>query len=379
MQEQLEQMVLGPLQPGAVLGLQRGDDLQLFAAGFMEREQLRPMRPDAIFRISSMSKPIIALALLQLVWEGSVQLHDPVSRWLPELGNPKVLTRIDAELDETVPAKTEILVEHLLSSRMGTGILALPASATPIQREIARLKLAGFGPDNPASAIDQDEWLRLLGELPLMAEPGSQWIYNTSTYVQGVLIFRVTGRPLSKQLAERIFDPLGMIDTGFYVPPENLDRLTAAYAGDLTPIDSPPNSAWAQPPKLEASLLSTAADYAAFARMLARRGAGPKGRLLDEELMRRMLSDQLTPSQRKGGAAFLDGRGWGYGVSVDAGRQLNGNWTGEIGWAGGLGSSWTSHLEEDEAIIILGCIGIDNPDVMAAHVELTTIALTEPD
>jgi CubicO group peptidase (beta-lactamase class C family) len=375
LQTQLEQLVLGSLQPGAVFGVQQGEQLELFAAGFMEREHERPMRPDAIFRISSMSKPIVALALLQLVEDGVVQLDDPVARWLPELAQPNVLLRIDAPLDDIVPAETPITVKHLLSSRMGTGILPMPPDRTPIQREIARLGLPGFGPDNPAQPLDQDEWLEQLGQLPLMAEPGARWFYNTSTYVQGVLVSRIARRPLSEQLAERIFGPLGMSDTGFFVPVGKLGRLTAAYDADLKLIDHPVNSAWSQPPRFEASLLSTAADYAAFVRCLHQRGTHSGGRLLGEELVKLMVSDHLTAEQREGGKAFLDGRGWGYGLSVDARRGADYAFTGEIGWAGGLGTSWTSHLDSDSAVFILGCRAIDHPEVMAAHVDLTKTAL----
>src|SRR5690606_1714375 len=121
-QTQLERLIEGPLQPGAVVGLMRGDKISLFSAGYMESERQRPMPPDALFRISSMSKPLVALALLQLIEDGLVALHDPVEKWLPELAHPRVLKRIDAPLDETVSAERPITVEHLLSSRFGAGI-----------------------------------------------------------------------------------------------------------------------------------------------------------------------------------------------------------------------------------------------------------------
>jgi CubicO group peptidase (beta-lactamase class C family) len=302
----LDRLVAGPLQPGAVMAVRRGDDLRLFAAGHMEQERRRPMRPDALFRISSMSKPIIALALLQLIEEGRLALADPVARFLPELAAPRVLVRIDGPIGDTVPAERPITVEDLLSSRMGMGILARPPGSTPIQREIERLGLPGFGPDDPANPMTADSWLAQLGTLPLLAQPGAAWFYNVSTLVQGILVARIAGRPLSAQIAERITAPLGMLDTGFLVPPEALDRLTAAYAADLLETDAPATTHLVRPQRLEASMVSTASDYAAFARMLQDRGAYSGGRLLGEHLVHLMLTDHLTPAQREGGAAFLD-------------------------------------------------------------------------
>ncbi len=375
-QTQLERLIEGPLQPGAVVGLMRGDKISLFSAGYMESERQRPVPTDALFRISSMSKPLVALALLQLIEDGLVALHDPVEKWLPELAHPRVLKRIDAPLDETVSAERPITVEHLLSSRFGAGILAMPPGGTPIQREIARLGLPGFGPDDPANPMSADEWIRHIGALPLLAQPGSNWFYNVATLVQGIFVSRIAGRSLSEQIAERITTPLGMVDTGFLVPEEKRDRLTSAYSADMVQTDEPGSSAWLRKQQFEVSMVSTAADYLAFAHMLARDGQGPNGRLIGPEPLRWMLSDHLTEDQRQAGAPFLDGRGWGYGVSVDAGRQVTADLQGEIGWAGGLGSSWTSHLEPHSSVVILGCRAIDHPDVFAAHVDLTRQALT---
>ncbi|MBJ3783615.1 serine hydrolase domain-containing protein [Devosia sediminis] len=372
---QLQRMVEGALQPGAVVGVLRDDTVSLFAAGYMESESVRAMTPEAIFRISSMSKPIVALALLQQIEDGLIGLHDPVAEWLPELAHPRVLKRIDASLDDTVAAETPITVEHLLSSRLGLGILPMQPGATPIQREIDRLGLLGFGPDDPAHPMSQDEWMAHIGALPLLAQPGSHWFYNTATLVQGVLVSRIAGKPLSEVIAERITAPLGMVDTGFVVPDTKRHRLTAAYGGDMTETDAAGSSPWLRRQRFEVSMVSTAADYLAFARIIGRGGEGPAGRLIRQEQLRWMLSDHLTPGQRDAGAAFLDGRGWGYGLSVDAAHQIGSDFTGEVGWAGGLGTSWIQNLGSKAAVVILGCRAIDGPDVYAAHVDLTRQAL----
>lgn len=374
-QARLQHMVEGPLQPGVVVGVVRDESTSLFSAGFMERERLRPMPTDAIFRISSMSKPVVALALLQLIEEGLVGLNDPVAKWLPELAHPRVLRRIDGALDDTAPVQAPITVEHLLSSRLGTGILAMPPGATPIQREITRLGLVGFGPDDPANPMGQDEWLGHIAALPLLAQPGTSWFYNIATLVQAILVSRVVGKSLSAQIADCITKPLGMVDTGFIVPTDKRHRLTNAYTGEMELTDAAQSSAWLHRQKFEVSMVSTAADYLKFARMLGNDGQGPTGRLIGQKLLRQMLSDHLTPSQRDSAAAFLDGRGWGYGLSVDPNRQVTADLTGEVGWAGGLGSSWTSHLKTNSAVVVLGCRAIDHPEVYAAHVDLTRHAL----
>src|SRR4029077_7992328 len=151
---------------------------------------------------------------------------------LPELANRRVLSRIDTSLDDTVPAARPITVLDLLTFRFGLGMTFGPPNAYPIQRAIAELGIAGFGAPDPSAPHDRDEWLRRLGTLPLMHQPGERWMYNTGSYVLGVLVARAAGRSLEAFFRERLFAPLGMLDTSFSVPPHKLDRLATSYWAD---------------------------------------------------------------------------------------------------------------------------------------------------
>lgn len=368
------------LYPGAVVARFSGKSpSRISAAGHVDMARSAALAPDAIFRISSMTKPITAVALMILIEKLDIELTEPVAKWLPELGKPKVLVDLQGELDRTVPAKREITIEDILTSRLGTGIVPAVPGSTPIQREIARQQLVGFGPPRPASAMGPDEWLRRLGALPLLAHPGDRWFYSVASNVQGMLIARLSGMALSEFLSARVFEPLDMKDTGFYVKPGQLSRLTPAYSSDLQLADGPKEeSAWANPPAFEGGeggLVSTAADYLAFVRMLHAEGEAPRGRLLGKTWVRRMLTDQLTAGQRAGAAGFLDGRGWGYGVSVDAGRSLTDGLQGTAGWSGGLGTSWLSDLSRDRAVVVMCARALDAPAVYADHQALQQAVL----
>ena len=211
--------------PGLVTVVSRRGAVHVDTIGTTAIGGRDPMRRDTIFRITSMTKPIAAAAAMILVEECALRLDDPVDRLLPELADRRVLRRLDGPLDDTVPAKRPIVVRDLLTFRMGLGVMLGPGDAYPIQRAIRELGIVGFGPPDPSTPHEPDEWMRRLGTLPLMHQPGEQWRYNTGSYVLGVLIARASGQPLETFLRERIFEPLGMRDTGFSVPAAKLDRL----------------------------------------------------------------------------------------------------------------------------------------------------------
>jgi CubicO group peptidase (beta-lactamase class C family) len=184
-----------------------------------------PMRRDTIFRVASITKPITAAATMILVDEGKLRFDDSVEGWLPELANRKVLRRIDSQLDDTVPARRSITVRDLLTSCFGFGsVMALPGTYF-IQQLIREGHLGGDGLPHPSLTPGTDEWMRRLGELPLMCQPGARWLYNTSSDVLGVLIARVSEKSFEAFLRKNLFDPLGMKDTAFSVPASRLDRL----------------------------------------------------------------------------------------------------------------------------------------------------------
>ncbi len=164
------------------------------------------------------------------VEDGKLALDEPVDRLLPELANRKVLKRIDGSLDDTVPANRSITVEDLLTFRMGYGLVLEPGFEPPfpVINAANELQLV-MGPPDPRTPHDPDEWIRRFGTLPLMSQPGERWQYNAGSLVLGVLVARASGQPLEDLFRTRIFEPLGMKETGFSMPAEHAGRLPSYY------------------------------------------------------------------------------------------------------------------------------------------------------
>ena len=224
----------------------------------------------------------------------------------------------------------------------------------------ADLGIVGFGPPDPLTPFDNDEWLQRLGTLPLFAQPGERFMYTTASNILGALIARVEGKSFGEVMAERIFGPLGMKATGFFVPPDKLDRLVTAYRpkdGGLEVWDDPRTGGWSRPPKFEqgdGGLASTADDYLAFARMLLAGGTAGGRQLLSLDSVKAMTTNHLTPEQCEGGVDILgEGNGWGYGMSVAVEETPNGSPEGSIGWTGGFGSKWESDPRRGLTTILL--------------------------
>ena len=187
------------------------------------------MRRDTIFRIASMTKPVIAAATMMLVEECKLRLDDPVDAFLPELADRQVLKSLESAVDDTVPAKRSITTRDLLTFTFGMGAVMVWPARHPIQKAAADL---GLAPGPFQLDLTADEFMKRLGTLPLIYQPGERWLYHTGSDVLGVLIARVSGQSLEAFLQERLFAPLGMRDTGFHVPAAKLDRLASAYLMD---------------------------------------------------------------------------------------------------------------------------------------------------
>ncbi len=240
--------------------------------------------------------------------------------------------------------------------------MALP-DAYPILLAANEQQL-GMGPPSPATMPAPDEWMRRLGSLPLMLQPGEKWMYNTGSDVLGVLIARASGQPLEMFLRERIFEPLEMRDTGFSVPEASLDRLATSYwtdptSGKLTVYDEPRGGQWSRPPSFlsgAGGLVSTIDDSLAFGQMMLSQGKHGNERLLSRLSIELMTTDQLTPEQKAGPSlisGFLGGRGWGFGVSVITKRDDIAAVPGRYGWDGGMGTSWYCDPREDMITILM--------------------------
>jgi CubicO group peptidase (beta-lactamase class C family) len=323
------------------------------------------LRPDTIFRISSLTKPITAAAAMMCVEECRIRLDDPVDGLLPELADGMVLARLDGPLDDVVPSRRPITVRDLLTFTMGFG-LVFPPAETPIENAMTELRL-GQGAPAPAVPPGPDEWIRRLGTLPLMHEPGDGWMYGTGSDVLGVLVARASGQPFEEFLRQRVFEPLGMADTAFSVPAAKLGRLATGYTdgdriGEFEIYDPVENSQWSSAPDFPsgaAGLLSTVGDYLAFAQMMLNYGRHGGERLLSRRSVELMTSDHLTPRQKAASgpfAGYFANHGWGFGMSVSTKDDNIGEPVGRFGWNGGLGSAWYSDPKEDMTTIFMtGC------------------------
>jgi CubicO group peptidase (beta-lactamase class C family) len=336
----LETHVSNRSVPGVVGLVARGDRVEVQVVGSVDVDGTSPMARDSIFRIASITKPITAAAVMMLVEDGRIALDDPVQQWLPELASPTVVRTPAGPVDDVVPAARPITVVDLLTSRAGYGFpsdFSLPV----IGLLFSELKQ---GPPQPQLVAAPDEWMAALSRIPLLHQPGDAWLYNTCSDIQGVLIARVSGRPLPEFLAERLFEPLGMVDTAFEVPAGKLDRFTSYYrtdpAGGLELVDAP-DGQWSSLPVFPSGaggLVSTVDDWYSFARMLLADGT-VDGRRLSPASVRQMTTDHLTQSQRDASRLFLEGQGWGFGGSVDVEAIDPWNVPGRYGWVGGTGTA----------------------------------------
>ena len=329
--------------PGAVALVARAGSVEVEAVGLADLEARTPMMRESIFRIASITKPITAAATMMLVDDGLMALDDPVRRWLPELASPMVVRTPSSPVDDVVPANRPITVLDLLTNRAGYGFpsdFSLPAvqALFSVQTDGREVQLRP----------DPDRWMSRLAAIPLLYHPGEAWLYDTCSDLQGVLIARASGRPLPEFLAERIFEPLGMVDTGFDVPAAKRGRLTSYYRpgsdGRLELADAP-DGQWSRLPAFPAGsggLASTVDDWHRFARLILDEGTLDGRQLLSPEAVRQITTNHLSPPQREIGALFLEGQGWGFGGSVDLEPIEPWNVPGRYGWVGGTGT--TAHI-----------------------------------
>ncbi|SDT42781.1 serine hydrolase domain-containing protein [Bradyrhizobium canariense] len=365
--------------PGLVTLVSRRGEIHADAIGKMAIGGA-PMQRDTIFRITSMTKPVTAVAAMILVEECKLRLDDPVDPWLPELADRKVLRAIDAALDDTVPAKRAITLRDLLTFRLGLGMLMVFPDRYPIQKAIAE---AGFAPGPVFPSFQPDELMRCYGSLPLLYQPGERWLYNSGTEILGVLIARASGATLGEFTSERIFAPLGMKDTAFSVPEAKRERFATSYMRDhatqeLKVFDDPVTGKFANPPLFEngsAGLVSTAGDFNAFAQMMLNGGRFRGERILSRPSIELMTSNQITSEQKLGSELFFgDIRGWGMGLSVFTGRDDLCTTPGRFGWDGGYGTSWYSDPREQLTGILLTQRMMDSPQPPRAFADFWTLA-----
>ena len=355
--------------PGLVALAARGGDVQVEAAGVMAAGG-PPMAPDTIFRIASATKPITAAVTLALAAEGLLDIDEPVDRLLPELASRRVLRRMDGPLDDTVPARRPITVRDLLTFTFGFGDafdMFFAPEPWPVMAAAGRLRLATLGPPDPDVQPDPGTWIANLGTLPLLAQPGERWLYNTGASVLGVLAARAAA-----SRSARCCGPGSASRSACATPASGPPR----PAGWPRPTGPPP---WpdglgparrvveqaAPVPRRRVRLGSTAGDLLAFSGMMLRGGAP----VLPAELVRAMTSDQLTPEQKARGGlgpGFFADKSWGFCLAVQD--------DGSYGWAGGFGTTWLIDPGRDLAVIVLTQRQFDSPEPPAVHTEFQRAA-----
>jgi len=235
--------------PGLVALIARGDDVHVEAIGSLAVGGAA-VRRDSLFRIASTTKPITAVATLALAAEGVLSLNEPVDRLVPELSNRRVLRRMSGPLEDTVPARRSISARDLLTFTFGFGAtfdMFIDPNPWPVVTASEELCLCTLGAPDPARQPDPDTWIAALGSLPLIAQPGERWLYNTGASVLGVLLARAAGSPFADVLRTRIFEPLGMLDTAMWTA--EVDRLATSYrpSDEGMRVSDPPDDAWSRP------------------------------------------------------------------------------------------------------------------------------------
>lgn len=354
-QSSIREAIDAGLLAGAVtLVWQAGRVLQVNTLGHRDVDAGLPMQRDTIFRIASMTKPVTVAAAMALAEEGKLALNEPVTKWLPELADMRVLREPRGPLDRTVPARRPITFDDLMTHR--SGLAYVFSVLGPLASAYGKLSLRQ----------DQDRWLGEVAKLPLAHQPGERITYSHATDVLGIALSRIEGKPLSQVLSERIFEPLGMVDTGFSVDAAGRRRAATMY--QLTPDNTLTHDVMGPAPITDppfctggAGLFSTADDYLKFARMLLAGGTLDGVRVLSEESVRVMRTDRLTAEQKQFqflGAPFWIGRGFGLNLSVvtdpEKSRMVFGpGGLGTFSWPGAYGTWWQADPSADLILIYL--------------------------
>jgi CubicO group peptidase (beta-lactamase class C family) len=379
LREVMEGHIGSGLLPGLVLGIVRRGETHVDALGMTTIDGNDPMRRDTIFRIASVTKPIVAVAAMILVEETVLRLDDPVDPLLPELADRQVLRSLESDLDDTVPANRPITLRDLLTFRLGYGAIFAPPGQYPIADAMTEAGVAS-GPLLPE--LTPDEYMQAFEDLPLLHQPGEQWLYDTGADMLGVLIMRATDMSLEDFFQERIFSPLGMQDTSFSVPADKLDRLAGSYwtnfeTGEYEVFDGIENSRWSRPPVFESGasgLVSTVDDLLVFGQMMLDNGTLDDQRMLSRPAVELMTTDHITLEQKAASPPtftpnFWANRGWGFGVAINTRRDNLWETPGRYGWDGGYGTSWYVDPEEELIGVFLAQRVWDGSGVLGAYAD----------
>ena len=345
--------------------------------GHTDVEAGKPVVPDTLYRIYSMTKPITSVALMMLYEEGHFLMENPVSRWLPEFADLSVWVDGTADAPQTRPLETPLTVHHVLTHT--SGLTYGFQYQHPVDELYRRDGLGNFGvPD-----YDLDECLRRLAKLPLLFEPGTRWNYSMSTDVCGALVERMSGQPLDEFFRTRIFEPLGMHDTGFCAPESQIDRCSVLYVfapgKGMRPMA--PASAMTQRPAMLSGgggLVSSTDDYLRFCQMLVNGGEVAGVRLLSPRTLRFMTTNHLPGGRtlnEMGQSTFaetaMDGTGFGLGFSVllDPAANRSLGTPGQFAWGGAASTAFWVDPVEDLTVVFMTQLLPSNTYPLRRHLQ----------
>jgi CubicO group peptidase (beta-lactamase class C family) len=352
--ERLRTVMQGYVDQGKLAGLvtlvaRRGEVAHFDCFGMMDIEAGKPMRPDTIFRIYSMTKPITCVAFMMLFEEGRFLLNDPVSKFIPEFADLMVFVGTTETGVVVTDMDREITIRDLLTHTAGLGYGFV--DETPVEKmyQAEEFFTLVLQPSLP-------EMIQRLVRLPLAHQPGTCWRYSMAHDVIGHLVSVIADRPFDVFLEERVFGPLGMEDTGFFVPGDKLDRLAALYqpgeTGGITLLDAPATSPFLNPdntPSGGGGLVSTASDYLRFGQMLLNQGEADGTRLLSRKTIELMTMNHLSDELLSAGSGPGPGMGYGlgFGVLVDVAQSGGLGSEGLFGWSGAAATRfWADPREE---------------------------------
>ena len=358
MMPMVEQTLRGFVESGKIAGCSariiRNDEICFEGSfGYANRERNIPVTANTIFPIASMSKVITVAGIMQLYEQGLFKLWDPVSEFLPGFRNPGIAVEKEDGTVEIVPAQGEVTMRQLFTMTSGVPYPGEDTAAARIRRE-KETEYQASGKPLPGTK----EYCNLVGQMPLAFEPGERWMYGFSIDILGGVIEVLSGKTLGEYLKEHIFEPLGMKDTGFFIPADRQDRAATLYhiREGMTPDDR--RYPTEKPPfeKGGGGLFSTVRDYSRFAQMLLHGGTLDGVRILGRKTIDLIATDHLTPSQQAT-HNWATQRGYGYGLGVRVMThpeiaEINGS-VGEWGWDGAFGNWFCVDPKENLTCVYL--------------------------
>ncbi len=346
--------------------MRRGELAFAETAGKADLERNRPMRPDSIFRIYSMTKPLTSTAIMMLYEEGRFQLDDPISKFIPGFANPRVYAGGSRGKIDSVPAEREINFRDLLTHTSGLTYGFMESNP------VDALYRAKDGVDFQTADTSLKQVVEKLATFPLIAQPGKAWNYSVATDVSGYLVEVISGQPFQVYLKDKVLNPLGMVDTDFHVPADKHERFAANYqagpsnangAGKLELIDDPGKSRYLNPRKVNSGgggLVSTASDYLRFCKFMLNKGELDGVRLLGRKTVELMTMNHLKGDMADMGMPRFSestyygiGFGLGFSVMIDPAKAHILGTRGEYAWGGAASTAFWCDPQEDMAVVML--------------------------